>query len=296
MSTKQLRHTTGPFRADQLACGDPYELANGHPVECLPGGGRHSKANLVGGLALGTDPAVTSAGVDTGFAPDEKTLRAPDLAVGNVPDAPGWVRGVPPLAVEYADVGQDEADLKDKIRTLLDAGTLQVWVVRLNGPRRVEVHRPGLPRTLVYPGEWLAAPGVLRNPVPVEALYDPRAAEESALRNLLQRLGYEDLEAVRRGAREEGLAAGREEGHAAGLAAGLEAGELALLLRLLERRIGALADPTRARLAGLDRAGLTRLAESASGFADPADLNAWLDAHARGQGRAGDHDGDPDRR
>ncbi len=29
-----------------------YELDNGHPIECLPGGGRHSKANLSGGLAL----------------------------------------------------------------------------------------------------------------------------------------------------------------------------------------------------------------------------------------------------
>lgn len=42
----------------------------------------------------------------------------PNIAVGNVPDDPGWVRGVPPLAVEYADVGQDEADLQSKIRAL----------------------------------------------------------------------------------------------------------------------------------------------------------------------------------
>ena len=40
------------------------------------------------------------------------TLHAPDVAVGNVADEPGWVTGkAPPLAVEYADTGQDEAEL-----------------------------------------------------------------------------------------------------------------------------------------------------------------------------------------
>ena len=72
-------------------------------------------------------------------------MRAPDIAVGNVPDEPVLVRGIPPLAVEYADVGQDEADLQAKIRTLLDAGTRFVWVVRLTGVRRVEVYQPGAP-------------------------------------------------------------------------------------------------------------------------------------------------------
>jgi hypothetical protein len=60
----------------------------------------------------------------------------------------------------------------------------------------------------VFPGEELVAPGVLRNPVLVEALYDPEASRRAALRNLLQREGYENLEAVRNEGREEG----REEG------------------------------------------------------------------------------------
>jgi len=122
MSGKPQHHITGPFRAEQLCCGDPYELDDGHPIECLPNGRRHAKENLNGGLTLETDPAVESAGFDTGFTPDEKNLRAPDIAVGNVPDDPGWVSGAPPLvAVEYADVGQDEQDLQEKIRTLLGA-------------------------------------------------------------------------------------------------------------------------------------------------------------------------------
>lgn len=264
MPSKPIHTTTGPFRADQLRTGDPYELDNGHPIECLPGGGRHSRANVSGGLALETDPAVTSAGFDTGFATDEHTLRAPDIAVGNVPDEPGWVRGVPPLAVEYADVGQDEADLQAKISTLLDAGSRFVWVVRLTGVRRVEVYQPQAPSVLAYPGQHLEAPGILSNPVPVEALYDPDAAHEAALRNLLQRRGYTDLEAVR----EESRDRGREEG------------ELALVLRLLERRVGPIAATEQQRIRAFDSDRLTALAEASAGFSEPRDLDTWLAANA----------------
>lgn|GEM_PF-1046722 len=200
--------------------------------------------------------AVTSAGFDTGFATDEQTMRAPDIAVGHVPDEPGWVNGVPPLAVEYADLGQDEADLQLKIRTLLDAGTRFVWVVRLTGVRRVEVHQPQVPFVLAYPGQSLEAPGVLSNPVPVEALYDPDAAHEAALRNLLQRRGYVDLDAV--------------------LEDGREKGELALVMRLLERRVGSIATTDRQRIRALNRDQLTALAEASASFSKQQDLSAWL--------------------
>ena len=215
---EQTRHQAAPGALSRGSgtTGDPYELSDGHPIECLPTGGRGSRANLSGGLALGTDPDVTSAGVDTGFSPEAGTLRAPDLAVGNVPDAPGWVAGAPPLALEYADTGQNEDDLAQKIGDLLAAGTRYIWIVRLTGPRRVEIHRPGMPPVFAYPGETLTAPGVLRNPVPVEALYDPDAAQAAALRNLLQRHGYASLDEVRG----EGLAEGKAEGKA-GRARGL---------------------------------------------------------------------------
>ena len=256
MSSKPQYHTTGPFRADQLRCGDPYELDDGHPIECLPSGGRHAKANVSGGLALETDPAVESAGFDAGFTPDEQNLRAPDIAVGNVPDAPGWVSGAPPLAVEYADTGQDEQDLQAKIRTLLGAGTRYVWVVRLTGLRRVEIYEPQAPLSTAYPGQQLKAPGILDNPVPVEALYDPDAAHETALRNLLQRRGYADLDAV------------REEGR--------EAGELALVLRQLQRVIGQIPEDDSQRIRRLDGAGLAALAEALLDFRETSDLTAWL--------------------
>jgi Uma2 family endonuclease len=202
----------GPFRADQLRSGDPYELSQGHAVLCLPTGGRGSRANLLGGQVLETDPDVESAGVDTGFAPTPDTLRAPDVAVGNVPATPGWVRGAPPLALEYVDTGQDEGDLAVKIRELLASGTRYVWVVRLAGPRRVEVHEPGQAVRIVPAGEPLTAAGVLRNPVPVDALYDRGAAHQATLRNLLQRRGYESIEAIHAQGEAEGQARGKLEG------------------------------------------------------------------------------------
>lgn len=263
MLSKPRDHTTGPFRAEQLRCGEPYELDNGHLVECLPSGGRHSKANLSGGFALESDPSVESAGFDTGFTPDEENLRAPDIAVGNVPDAPGWVSGAPPLAVEYADVGQDEQNLQKKIRTLLGAGTRYAWVVRLTGPRRVEVYEPHASRSLAYPGQQLKAPGILANPVPVEALYDPDAAHETALRNLLQRRGYADLDAVR----EEGWEKGREEG------------ELGLVLRQLGRAMGQIPESDSQRIRRLGRDDLAALAEALLDFREKSDLTAWLERH-----------------
>lgn len=95
MTSKRPNQRTGrgPFRADQLRPGDTYELSNDRPLECVPTGGRGSRAKLVGGVALGTGPDVTAVGFDTGFTPEPGTLRAPDLAIGNVPDAAGWVEG-----------------------------------------------------------------------------------------------------------------------------------------------------------------------------------------------------------
>ena len=190
------------LRVDQVREGDGYELSNGEKVECAPAGGQHGGANLVGALPLATDPAVQEAGVDVGYALSPDTMRAPDIAVGNVPGRPGWVPGAPPLAVEYADRDQDEEALETKIGQLLAAGTKYIWVVRLAGPRRVEVFEPGREVVTMFPGQVLTAPGVLKNAVAVEALYDPVVANRAALTNLLQREGYENLDAVRA----EGLA------------------------------------------------------------------------------------------
>ncbi len=251
---RAIRSSRGPFRADQVHQGDPYELSDGHAVYCSPTGSIASKAKLLGGAVLGTDPDVTSAGVDAGFSPEPGTLRAPDVAVGGLPDAHGWAPGAPPLAVEYAATGQDEAELQQKIRDLITAGTRHIWVVRLVGPRRVEVYEPEKPARIANPGEALLAPGVLRNPVQVEALYDPSVANEAVLRNLLQRHGYESLDAVRLEGEAEGKAEGKAEGRAEGKAEGRAEGKaegLALaLLGVLAARGLALDEAQRASVDG----------------------------------------------
>jgi Uma2 family endonuclease len=195
--SSQRARSQGPFRADQLRSGDRYELSNGHPTRCMPNGRRGGKATNVGGGVLASDPAVQDVGVDVGFSPSPETLRAPDLSVGEIPDQPGWAEGAPALAVEYADTGQDEADLQIKIRELFAGGTRYVWVVRLTGPRRIEVHQPDRKMRIAHPGEQLEAQGILANPVPVEALYDREAARQVMFRNLLQRQGYASLDDVR---------------------------------------------------------------------------------------------------
>ncbi len=196
----------GPFRADQIREGDPYELSNGHAIRCMTAGGRHGSAHIVGAAVLTSDPALDRpAGIDVGISwNDGKNLRAPDIVVGTDLSEPGWAHEAPPLAVEYADVGQDEDELDLKIQELLEFGTRVIWVVRLVGPLRVEVHERGVP-VRVVPGDGeLRAPGILQNPVPVRALIDPEAAHEVTLRNLLARRGYASLDALRTESRREG--------------------------------------------------------------------------------------------
>ena len=240
MHSAARKRTSGPFLAEQLRSGDPYELSSGNPVYCAPTGGSGSGPNAMGASVVGWDPAVTEVGVDAGYSPSPKMLRAPDVAVGNVPSKPGWIPGAPSLAIEYADVGQDEEKLQEKILDLLDAGTQFLWVVRLTGVRRVEVYQPDVPMRTAMPGELLTAPGVLKNAVPVEALYDRTAAERVTLINLLQRQGYDDLDSV--------LAAGYQRGLDAGVDAGVEQARRALR-RVIESRGFALHSAAGARIA-----------------------------------------------
>lgn len=184
----------GPYRAEQIHAGDPYELSNGHLVECMPTGQRGAKSTTSGASLLGTDPDVDGAGIDAGFSPNPAMLRAPDISIGGLKDEPGWANTAPLLAVEYADTGQNEVSLRQKIAELLQAGTKYIWVVRLHGPQCVEVHEPGAPVRIMRIGDILEAPGALRNPVPVSAFYDPKEAQRLTLRNLLQREGYAGLE------------------------------------------------------------------------------------------------------
>ena len=94
----------------------------------------------------------------------------------------------------------------------------------------------------------------------VEALYDPKAAHEAALRNLLQRQGYKDLNAVR----DEGKAEGVTEG------------ELTLVLRQLHQRFGRLSPELVASIRSLSSVQLETLGEDLLDFQDERDLAAWF--------------------
>src|SRR5262245_33604576 len=117
-----------------LRDGDRYELSRGHALLCEPSGRDHGRSHLIGLLALTSDPAVRDGGVEAGQALGEKTLRAADISIGDLGEGEGtWSTKAPPLAVEYASRGQDESDLRRKIKEFLSSGTLFVWVVRLMG-------------------------------------------------------------------------------------------------------------------------------------------------------------------
>jgi len=76
----QPRYQSGPFTADQIREDDYYELSNGHPIECSPSGRDLAGPNVSGAEVLDTDPDVEWSGVDAGFSPEPKMLRAPDVA------------------------------------------------------------------------------------------------------------------------------------------------------------------------------------------------------------------------
>jgi hypothetical protein len=264
----------GPFRADQPCSGDPYELSNGHPIRCLPAGSRGGRATSVGDGVLASDPAVQSVGVDIGFSPSPETLHAPDLSVGELPDQSGWVQGAPPLAVEYADTGQDENELQSKMQELFAAGTRYIWVVRLAGPRRVEVHQPGQKPRIANAGEQLEAPGILANPVPVEALWDREAGLRVTFRNLLQRQGYASLDEVRA----EGEAHGRAEGEAHGRAEGEIQGLRKAIVTVLSGRGLAVDAPWHTVLASCGDSAVLEAALLQAATASAAEILATLRA------------------
>jgi hypothetical protein len=222
MSSRSGTTAHGPFRADQVRSGDPYELSQGHPIYCAPTGLDGTGPNGLGFAVLDSDPAVKRAGVDTGLKLADGTLRAPDVTVNFDAGEGTWATGAL-LALEYAGRGQDEDELREKIRELLAGGTRQVWVVRLVGPRRVEVHEPGVVMRVVNIDGTLTAPGVLALPVPVRALFERDAAHEVTLRNLLAAKGYASLEALRVDERAKGRAEGREDAFQELLQATIEA-------------------------------------------------------------------------
>lgn len=98
----------------------------------------------------------------------------------------------------------------------------------------------------------------------MDALYDPKAAHETALRNLLQLKGYKDLNAVRDGGRIEGKAEGIREGW------------FTLVLHQLDRRFGTLSEELVIRIRTLDAVQLETLGEDLLDFQYDGYLVAWF--------------------
>lgn len=273
MSTRRME-APGPFRAAGLAPRSDYELKNGHSIRCLPTGGRGAASILDGGSVIRSDPKVRRAGVDAGFSPSEGDLRAPDISLVPEDAGPGWIAGVPPLAIEYADRGQDEASLREKIEDFLARGTKHVWVVRLVGVRHVEVYEPDQAPRVVGAGSYLEAPGLLANPVLVEALWDPEEADRATYLNLRERLGLpSDAEVLARG-REEGREEGRQEGRQEGREEGATTALRSALLTVLTARALAPDEAARTRIEAAPRSTLERWVARAAVGASLAEILA----------------------
>ena len=209
------------YTADDIKPGDPYELIDGRAMHCMSAGMKHARgANETVGV-LNDDPEVElgSCLVDVGIKLSDDTVVAPDYVVGMKGEVvDGWTTEIPPLAVEIAGVGQNEESLKLKIPKLLNAGTRHIWVVRMTGESRVEVHEPGREMRVARRGEMLRAPGILKNDVPVDVFFDVKLAMKHKLRNMMQRLGFDSYEAAQEHWKAEGEALGVVKGRDEGFA------------------------------------------------------------------------------
>ena len=97
-----------------------------------------------------------------------------------------------------------------------------------------------------------------------------------------QMLGLSELKQTK--VYQQALAEGREEGREQGREEGREEGrqrELALIMRLLTRRIGAIEPKWQSRIQQLSNTQLEELGEAVLDFAAAADLVTWLQAHPR---------------
>jgi len=90
----------------------------------------------------------------------------------------------------------------------------------------------------------------------------------------------EILQEGRQEGRQEGLQAGRQEGLQAGLQAGRQEGrqegEVAIVLRQLNRRLGAIDPQLQAQIQALTISQLEALSEVLLDFTEPSELIEWL--------------------
>jgi len=73
-----------------------------------------------------------------------------------------------------------------------------------------------------------------------------------------------------------------QQGIERGLEQGRQEGELAVIMRLLNRRIGTVAPELQEQIRQLSLTQLEDLAEALLDFSDTADLVSWLESHPKG--------------
>jgi len=79
--------------------------------------------------------------------------------------------------------------------------------------------------------------------------------------------------------RQSGLQEGRQAGLQEGRQEGRQSGEVALVLRLVQRRMGAMDEAIASRIRSLPMEQLETLAEALLDFTQPQELITWLDHH-----------------
>ncbi|MEG4988994.1 Rpn family recombination-promoting nuclease/putative transposase [Microcoleus sp. BR0-C5] len=100
---------------------------------------------------------------------------------------------------------------------------------------------------------------------------------ERARAQLMQEGRQAGMQEGRQAGMQEGRQAGMQEGRQAGMQEGIRAGQRALILRLLERRVGAVNPDVVSRIGELSVEQLENLVEEVVGFSSLSDLMLWLD-------------------
>ena len=134
--------------------GYRHELIRGELKRMSPAGHRHGRlaANVM--ISLGVHVRTHDLGAvyaaETGYqlASDPDHVRAPDVSfvsrerLARIGETDGYWPGAPDIAVEVVSPGDRYAEVEEKVRCWLDAGTRMVVVVDPPRNRTVRVHRP----------------------------------------------------------------------------------------------------------------------------------------------------------
>lgn len=127
--------------------GMKHELNEGELIVVPPPKPRHGDCQLRVGAALREFVAAHHLGsvfTESGYRLTPHTVRGPDVSFvreTRLQNPDEYFEGGPDLAVEIVSPGDDAADLREKIRQYLSAGTSVVWVVYPRS-RQIEIHTP----------------------------------------------------------------------------------------------------------------------------------------------------------